>query len=52
MQRLRWAALAAALAGGLSSAALAQVPGVTATEIKIGTFGPITGANFSLASCP
>ena len=26
--------------------ATAQTPGVTATEIKIGTFGPLTGANY------
>ncbi|MCC7274830.1 MAG: ABC transporter substrate-binding protein [Alphaproteobacteria bacterium] len=36
--------LCAALAAG--PAALAQTPGVTADSIKIGSFGPITGANY------
>lgn len=42
----------AALAAGLMSYANAQVPGVTATEIRIGSFGPITGANFSFGKLP
>lgn len=42
---------AAAAAGfvmcvGMVSAAQSQTPGVSQTEIRIGTFGPMTGANF------
>lgn len=50
MRQLR-VALAIAI-GALPSLALAQVPGVTATEIRIGTFGPITGANFVFGKLP
>ena len=37
---------ALALAAALPAAALAQVPGVTADTIKIGSFGPLTGPNY------
>jgi branched-chain amino acid transport system substrate-binding protein len=49
VQRLTLAAL---LAGGLARSAVAEVPGVSATEIRIGTFGPITGANFTFGKLP
>lgn len=54
MTKLKMAGFAAAgvLALGMSSAALAQVPGVSDTTIRIGTFGPITGANFSFGKLP
>jgi branched-chain amino acid transport system substrate-binding protein len=52
MHQFRLVALTLALLGGLSPAALAQTPGVTANEIRIGTFGPITGANFVFGKLP
>jgi branched-chain amino acid transport system substrate-binding protein len=41
---LTWLALIVVLLG--PSLAAAQTPGVTATEIKIGSFGPLTGGNY------
>jgi branched-chain amino acid transport system substrate-binding protein len=52
MHQFKLAALTVALAGGFASAAMAQVPGVTANEIKIGTFGPMTGLNFAAGKMP
>jgi len=47
MTRRRAALAALALAVlALPAAALAQVPGVTADTIKIGSFGPLTGPNY------
>ena len=43
---------AALLCAATATAALAQVPGVTDKEIRIGTFGPVTGVNFVQGRMP
>jgi branched-chain amino acid transport system substrate-binding protein len=52
MKSVAKSVLAATLALGLAQAAAAQVPGVTDTEIRIGTFGPITGGNYVFGKHP
>jgi branched-chain amino acid transport system substrate-binding protein len=49
---MRTAALAFGLAMGLALPATAQTPGVTADEIAIGTFGPMTGPVYIFGLLP